>query len=120
VFWTANVLFAVAFGAAHLQTAAAIGWPINALVITRTIVLNGLGGLAFGWLFWTFGLESAMLAHFFADVILKALIPFVTTLQGETGRILSIAGVVVVILLTIVWAWRTLITDYSELYKPPG
>lgn len=48
VLWTANILFAMAFGAAHLQTAAAIGWPINALVITRTIVLNGLGGLAFG------------------------------------------------------------------------
>ena len=48
VLWTANILFAMAFGAAHLQAAAAIGWPINALVITRTIVLNGLGGLAFG------------------------------------------------------------------------
>jgi hypothetical protein len=111
VFWTANVLFAVTFGAAHLQTAAAIGWPINALVITRTIVLNGLGGLAFGWLFWTFGLESAMLAHFFADVILHALIPFTATLQDETGRILAIAGVVAMVLLALVWALRTLITE---------
>jgi hypothetical protein len=111
VLWTANVLFALAFGAAHLQTAAAIGWPINALVITRTIALNGLGGLAFGWLFWTFGLESAMLAHFFADVILHALIPFTATLQDVTGRILAIAGVVVVILLIFLWAWRTLITE---------
>ena len=39
------------------------------LVVTSTFVLNGIGGLAFGWLFWTFGLESAMLAHFFADAI---------------------------------------------------
>ena len=110
VLWTANVLFALAFGAAHLQTAAAIGWPINASVITRTIVLNGLGGLAFGWLFWTFGLESAMLAHFFADVILHTLIPFTTTLQDETGRMLATAGVVVAVLLILVRAWRTLIT----------
>ena len=53
VLWVATILFALAFGAAHLPTAAAIGWPLNSLVITRTIVLNSLGGLAFGWLFWT-------------------------------------------------------------------
>jgi len=118
VLWTANVLLALAFGAAHLQTAAAIGWPLNTLIITRTIVLNSLGGLAFGWLFWTFGLESAMLAHFFADIILKALIPFTATLQDETGRILATTGVVVAVLLIIVWAWRTLITESHRYHVP--
>jgi hypothetical protein len=94
-----------------LQNAAAIGWPINALVITRTIVLNGLGGLAFGWLFWTFGLECAMLAHFLTDVILYTLIPLAAMPEGEPGKILAIAGVVVAILLTIVWACRTVIAE---------
>jgi len=111
VLWMANILFAIAFGAAHLQTAAAIGWPINALIITRTIVLNSLAGVAFGWLFWTFGLESAMLEHFLTDVILHSLIPLTATPEGETGRILAIAGVVLVILLALLWAGRSLIEE---------
>jgi hypothetical protein len=80
--------------------------------------LNGLGGLAFGWLFLTFGLESAMLAHFFADVILHALIPFTATLQNETGRILATAGVVVAVLLIILWALRNLIKESHRYHVP--
>jgi hypothetical protein len=37
---------------------AVMGWPIKPLVLTYTLLLNAIGGLAFGWLFWTFGLES--------------------------------------------------------------
>src|SRR5512141_751296 len=54
----ANLLLALGFGAVHLQKFAVMGWPVNPLVITFTLLLNAIGGLAFGWLFWTFGLES--------------------------------------------------------------
>ena len=108
VFWTANILFALAFGAAHLPTEAAIGLPLNPLVVTATLVLNGIGGLVFGWLFWMFGLESAMLAHFFADGIKLTLIPLVTMPDGETARYLAITVLVVVILVTLFWASRFL------------
>lgn len=111
VLWLANILFALAFGAAHLPTAATIGWPINALVVTRTLVLNGIGGLAFGWLFWTYGLESAMLAHFFADVGLHALLPIITMQEGQTATILAGVGVGVVIVLGLVWAARTILIE---------
>jgi hypothetical protein len=111
VFWTANVLFALAFGAAHLPTESAIGLPLNPLVITSTLVLNGIGGLAFGWLFWTFGLESAMLAHFFADAIKLTLIPLVTMHEGEMARVLAITVLVVVILVTIIWASGSLLKE---------
>ena len=104
MFWTANILFALAFGAAHLPTEAAIGLPLNPLVVTATLVLNGIGGLVFGWLFWMFGLESAMLAHFFADGIKLTLIPLVTMPDGETARYLAITVLVVVILVTLFWA----------------
>src|SRR5215208_1298309 len=43
VFWTTNILFALAFGAAHLPTEASIGLPLNPLVVTSTLVLNGIG-----------------------------------------------------------------------------
>jgi hypothetical protein len=73
VFWIANILAAVAFGLGHLPATVAIGLPLTALVITRALVLNGLGGLVFGWLYWKQGLESAILAHFSADIVLHVL-----------------------------------------------
>jgi hypothetical protein len=46
IFWIANILFALGFGVAHLPKVIAMGWPINGLVITYTLVLNAIGGLA--------------------------------------------------------------------------
>ena len=73
VFWIANILTAVLFGLGHLP-ATAILIPLTPLVITRAIVLNGLAGVAFGYLYWKRGLESAMIAHFSADIVLHVLL----------------------------------------------
>jgi hypothetical protein len=48
--------------------------PLTPLVITRTVVLNGLIGIAAGWLFWKRGLETAMISHFSADIVLHVLL----------------------------------------------
>jgi hypothetical protein len=77
IFWVANILAAVLFGLGHLPTTAAIGLPMDFLVITRAIVLNGLLGIGFGWLYWKYGLESAMLSHFTADIVLHVLMPLI-------------------------------------------
>ena len=113
VFWIANILFALAFGAMHLPAARSLGWPINNLVIIRTLVLNGIGGLVLGWLFWTFGLETAMLAHFFGDVIRYALLPIVALQNSDAGRSLAISGAAVLIFLSLVWAWRSFVRKAS-------
>jgi membrane protease YdiL (CAAX protease family) len=73
VFWTANILAAVLFGLGHLPATAML-IPLTPLVITRAIVLNGLAGVAFGWLYWKRGLESAIIAHFSADIVLHVLL----------------------------------------------
>ena len=69
VLWTANILAAVLFGLGHLPATAAI-MTITSLVVVRAIVLNGLGGIGFGYFYSKYGLESAMLSHFSADIIL--------------------------------------------------
>jgi hypothetical protein len=74
ILWLANVLAAVLFGLGHLPATAAAGLPLNGLVITRAIVLNGILGLAFGWLYWTRGLESAVVGHFSADILLHVIL----------------------------------------------
>ncbi|HEX6269971.1 MAG TPA: CPBP family intramembrane glutamic endopeptidase [Anaerolineales bacterium] len=73
VFWAANILAAVLFGLGHLPATAAL-IPLTPLVITRAIVLNGLAGVAFGYLYWKRGLEASMLAHFSADIVLHVLL----------------------------------------------
>ena len=72
VFWIANILAAVLFGLGHLPATATI-LPLTPLVVTRAILLNGIGGVIFGWLYWKRGLEAAMVSHFSADIVLHVL-----------------------------------------------
>lgn len=73
VLWIANILAAVLFGLGHLP-AIALSVPITSLVVARTVVLNGLLGIVFGWLYWKRGLESAIVSHFSADIVLHVLL----------------------------------------------
>ena len=77
VVWTAIVITALLFGAGHLPTTAAM-LPLTPLVIARALLLNGIGGIVFGWLYWKRGLLAAMLAHFSADVVLHVVTPLLT------------------------------------------
>jgi hypothetical protein len=70
----AVALAAIAFGAGHLPAAAKV-WPLDAVVVTRTLLLNGIAGLVFGWFYIRHGLESAMLSHFCADLVLHVAAP---------------------------------------------
>lgn len=62
-------LSAILFGVGHLPAMANIT-ELTPLVVTRTLTLNGLAGIIFGWLYWRKSLLSAMLAHGTADVVL--------------------------------------------------
>lgn len=73
IVWISIFMVAIAFGLAHLPATAQIGLVLNPLVITRAVVLNGIGGVAFGWLYWKWGLESAILSHFTTDVVLHVI-----------------------------------------------
>jgi hypothetical protein len=67
--WLANVIAAVIFGLGHLPATAAVV-KVTPLLIVRAILLNGIVGVATGYLFWTYGLEAAMLAHFSGDIVI--------------------------------------------------
>ena len=82
-FWAANLLAALLFGLGHLPATAAIT-RLTPMVITRGLVLNGLAGVLFGFLYFEYGLEAAILAHFGLDIVIHVLAPFFNR-TGETG-----------------------------------
>jgi len=77
--WVSIILAAILFGIGHLPATAQIV-DLNGIVIARAIVLNGIGGIIFGWLYWKKGLESAIIAHFSTDIVLHVLTPLIVSL----------------------------------------
>ena len=75
MFALAIVLAALLFGAGHLSAAFATGMAHAPLPIARIVLLNALVGVVTGSLFWKYGLEHAMLAHFCADLMLHVAAP---------------------------------------------
>lgn len=75
MFVTAIVLAALLFGVGHLSAAQAAGMLGTPLLVARIVLLNAVVGLVSGGLFWKYGLEHAMLAHFCADVVLHVALP---------------------------------------------
>jgi len=72
--WSAIIITSVVFGLGHLPMTAKL-MEITPVVVLRAIVLNGVAGVVFGWLYWKRGLESAMVSHFSADIILHVILP---------------------------------------------
>lgn len=75
IFWVANILAALAFGALHLTNLLAVGLPLVTGFIVRALVGNGIVALVLGWLYWKRGLEGAILVHFFVDVLIYVAFP---------------------------------------------
>jgi len=70
MFIVAIVVAALLFGALHLPAAVSLGMADSPLAIVRIVLPNLIVGLPCGWLFWKYGLEHAMVAHFAGDFVL--------------------------------------------------
>ncbi len=68
IFWSVNVVMAIVFGIGHLPALKALVGNISGVMLARTLILNAPVGLVCGWLFWTYGIEAAIIAHFSADI----------------------------------------------------
>ena len=70
ILMAANVISALLFAAGHLPTTfLTIG--ATPMIILRCFLLNGVFGLAFGWLYRKYGLRYAMLAHGGCHIVSK-------------------------------------------------
>ena len=68
-FWLAIAVSAFLFGVGHLPAASALLGTLDTNVVVFVIGVNAVFGFVFGYLFWRFGLESAMIAHALAHVV---------------------------------------------------
>ncbi len=71
IMWVAIVLAAIVFGVLHLPMTAMLT-ALTPIVIVRGLVINGIGGVIFGWLYWRRSLEAAMVAHAMFHVVATA------------------------------------------------
>jgi len=73
IFVVSIILSAVIFGLAHLPATAQI-IELSTPIIIRAIVLNGVGGIGFGYLYWKIGLSHAIYAHALTHVFNQLII----------------------------------------------
>ena len=72
--WLSIILVSVLFGLGHLPMTAQF-MEITPVVVIRAIILNGIAGIVFGWLYWKKGLGAAVISHFFTDIVLHVILP---------------------------------------------
>jgi membrane protease YdiL (CAAX protease family) len=63
IVWAAIVISAVIFGAGHLPMTHLLVGPLTASIIATMTGLIAVFGMVAGWLYWRYGLESAILFH---------------------------------------------------------
>ena len=69
VFWISNVIMTVLFGIGHVPALKGLLGTIPRAMLVRSLLLNAPIGLLCGWLFWTYGIEAAIVTHFCADIV---------------------------------------------------
>ncbi len=77
IMWGGIVGAALLFGLGHLPAAAML-LPLTPLWVARILLLNAIAGIGFGWLYWRYGLLTAMSAHFAGDIVLHVLAPLLS------------------------------------------
>ncbi|PVH25483.1 CPBP family glutamic-type intramembrane protease [Sphingobacterium corticibacter] len=73
IYWAGILLAGLLFGLGHLPVVFNAMADPSLAVILYIVFGNMVGGSIFGWLYWKKGLESAMIAHAFAHVIMLSL-----------------------------------------------
>jgi len=73
-YYVAIFLAAIIFGIGHLPATAQLFGGLDTLLIVRALLLNGLLGLWFGFLYYRKGLEYAIIAHMSADLFVHVIL----------------------------------------------
>ena len=67
----ANIIAALLFAAGHLPATVQMFGEITPMILLRCFLLNGAGGLVFGYLYRKYGIQYSMMAHAGAHIVWK-------------------------------------------------
>ncbi len=67
----ANIIAALLFAAGHLPSTMQMFGEITPIILLRCFLLNGAGGLVFGYLYRKYGIQYSMMAHAGAHIVWK-------------------------------------------------
>ena len=67
----ANIIAALLFAAGHLPSTVQMFGEITPMILLRCFLLNGFGGLVFGYLYRKYGIQYSMIAHAGAHIVWK-------------------------------------------------
>ena len=71
VFVISNIICALLFAVSHIPSTIQTFGYVDGLILFRCLLLNGIFGIAFGWLYRKYGIGYAMLAHFGIHLVSK-------------------------------------------------
>ncbi len=69
----ANIIAALLFAAGHLPSTIQMFGEITPMILLRCFLLNGFGGLVFGYLYSKYGIQYSMMAHAGAHIVWKTI-----------------------------------------------
>lgn len=69
----ANIIAALLFAAGHLPSTMQMFGEITPMILQRCFLLNGVGGLVFGYLYRKYGIQYSMMAHAGAHIVWKVI-----------------------------------------------
>jgi hypothetical protein len=84
VVWTAIVIASLLFAVGHLPLASRLG-DLTPWLVVRVLVLNGVAGVVYGWLYTRHGIESAMVAHAATHLPLQVLAGMAASVAQSVG-----------------------------------
>ncbi len=70
-YWMAIIIAAILFAVGHFPATEMLFGELTATLIVRSLILNGIGGIFFGYLYWKKGLEYGIIAHMFAHIFMQ-------------------------------------------------
>ena len=79
VYWGGILLSALIFAVGHFPIVFVMLPSPSLILLSYVLIANTVGGVVFGWLYWKKGLESAMLAHMMAHLVMVTIAFFIGT-----------------------------------------
>jgi membrane protease YdiL (CAAX protease family) len=113
--WIAVLVTGLLFGWAHIDDVISTD-RYSAFNLVAIVVLNGGIGMALGWIYWRYGLESAMFTHFLTDALYYSTLLPALFFGGGT----VLLAVVIVFLVVLALSILVFLRSGREVRVAPG